>query len=111
MVCGSASSPVELTRLWLKPLPLQNSVLSVILPSKLTNCSQVFGTKQCHAVKERWSLLNGIAERLKVEKYPAELLWTNFLLDAGPALKLDPALGMARGLRHDLFFLIREDLP
>lgn len=41
---------------------------------------------------------NGVTGRLKVERYPAELLWTNFLLDAGPALKLDPALGMTRGL-------------
>lgn len=32
MICGSASCPAELISIWLKPLPLLNSMLSIILP-------------------------------------------------------------------------------
>lgn len=67
-------------------------------PADLQTAVRSWQHKQCHAEKERWSLLNAITERLEVEKYPAELFRTSFLLNAGRALKLDPAVRMTRRL-------------
>lgn len=121
MVCGSASSTQSSYACGQSLFPSKTVCCQsffllgpVYDPCSLTNCSQMFGTQQCHAEKERWSLLNGITEKLKVEKYPAEL----FLDQLVVCCRTSPeTVSSIRDYQRTVtwpvfwFFLIRADLP